>query len=1729
MSDIEVQNQNNKIEEFKKHIKRAIFLNAHEEQYFNAVPDSVFEKILEKNFDDNLEFAKRVLMNKFDDIEKIDKQKTAAQHKKITNLGIATDSLLKSIQNKEQIVFITDFDNDGSLAQSIINTYLKIDTDAAKNTVVEYAQALGQERGISLAIVEKIIKNKGIDTSKPFTIVTADNGINSRSAQLAIQTKYENCKLIITDHHMPDTDSVVLENDKTIIVNPKYEPTPFFEQNNISGAHTMGVLLKSLLEARFEPNMLNMIYSNELKVIDKLCAVSNMLDYVDTAPADKPFEQYIIKQFLELQPLLNVNTSISKLITGEVSLDAIKAIKDKINDFDADVVYEATKEIHRQNVVAKALLSMYEQYEKLPSFEKKEKTAKTIAQDLVLALDANETYDFSKGVNNNYIEQLRPIIFSLSADEQKSPYLEELKDLAVNVFKSVRMQEGKIIREIRRGDVITSIRGKNSVINYADEHILSIFNRRFLIKAYNEQNNGMMITLDSIGKERVSGSLRCLYDASEIFLQKASLEKKLDVKIEVLGHERAAGFIVTAKNGTEITNETLEKINEFIDKRIEKLAKKQRKTHDELILIDLATISTLDKINKVVRGNVAHFERIPAAIKLNKDTVVTEAKTDKQLTLEEIVSQRRYGYIPIKTSFADEAVIVPVEALRSVVENDYEDYLSLNYLDGGIYLVDKVVKANEVKSVIDITAKNTQTELIAEHFEKYYKDNDVVHMTRTDIMNQPVFKYSDYGVQNFNKAENYIINILDKSADCDSLTVLDVEANGLGKAKLINIGTMTYSIDEASGKRVNLKEFSDGLFETRNGINYYLNAEEIKELQKLSTKNFENLSVNEKSNVLIKSNGNRKTYYIVPENKKNKPRGKKLGGLKYEVVNNFAYDDENTVVYNRQIKAEARNFLVKGDDVRVPQEMTNLTGLTTDLTRRFGKNIEEVDAKIAHLFAKEPSIVGAHNTPYDFGIISANLPLTFQVMTGRVKNEQEVLEKINAYASDDEKLTKLNTKVQLFDTARLAKEQKFAYDNTDVAEIEGVPELKGIYFYNSPFSDYCLTKFLIDDKKEGHYPDRTGRYLLKRSIDDLGIVSYSVIDKKENSSFSIQFNEEQKAEVQERIQQKFELYNADVGGGIVSKHNNDIICSVLQKGEAAVTKDTMSLLALLKNKKMPDVAIKYSVEKIYEQLIVRNILLSDEKFDIKHVEINENKYPSLVRFKDELLSFEDNYMFNRTPDDNLANFMLVQNDKRSKKEEDYLLPSKELSNYVIEFLNINKDIQNKFSDAWVYKRVLEFLNKPQSNITNNFLELINYHTQLPENIIEKACKDISDFAKKFKLKSVHFGETHVNGIVNLPDEHGNYPDAQSDTTLESIINFLSLAQNNSYDRFNSSINVSEFEQNIVDASLIAAKAINATPAVNSHSFKQLENISERDYDNSELVQKVVDKVDEMTTQIDESVLKINLPILPTDSSIYMATKPGICIDKEQLDEDIKTLNKVVSFAVMHNNMKNMSLSESAFEALNDMFEENVKFIEEAKEDLAKRYGCISFSRRDYYAKQLIDLVDDALKYADSTSTVEKALKKFTSAPIRKSLDTEGVKIVKAVFNECVSKYAQYHASNSSNDKYTDFKIVAGQLEDAIDALEQLKESTPSSLEKYIKGESVGITQQSKSLFDDAFLGTLSEITKTTPSKTFLQSPTTYVATAIDERVQENGLYLVDYSYKQDELEKTKKKTKRLHP
>lgn len=1632
MDNIANKISDNNLEEFKKLVRKSIFLDHKNSFYFDSIPNSMWKKIFNINFGGNWNYAQRVLLRKFKDIESIDTARVDKEKYKIFNLSKCTDIMIDFVENNKPIIFLTDYDNDGSLSQSVINEFLKIDNEAEKISQVHYASSTKENpsRGFTLELLNKIIDINNINTEEEFLIVTADNGINSLVEQKRIEQNYPKAKIIVTDHHNPDSELCVQENENLTIFNPHYKPTQFFTTFNISGATTIATLLLNVLNKRFEENYLSQFKSN-IDNIKKLSKVSNLLDYVATDPADKPEKDYIVSKFLSLQPLLNVTNSVSKMINQDLSAKTIKSLLKKIPNINLDVLNNEIKNIKSQNQISKILLSIYNNNKTTdveknkpvkiddtkdpePILDTNNKSVYKVFErknkdylDLLFLKELNEPKNYFEEdvINNNYIEQLRPLVFGITADDSKNSFMESLCNRMIQVFDSIQASEKKIANELRKGDVITKSKLKNSVISYADENILSIFNRKFLNKVYNDENLGFSLTLDSVNKSRVSGSFRSLYNISSILKDKSKLEQELNIKIETPGHERAAGFIITSTNPKEnpITKRVIDKVNSHINSSIEKIKKEDVLIKRDYLLTDLSAIKIINDINIAVRGNVSNFEYINPILKITKDTVWQDSYSTKQYSMDEIIQEKKYGYIQINIDFSGNTVIIPVELIRKMVANNYEDYLSLGFLDGGVFMADKIIYHKDISNIIDIRDKNDKTLEIDKVFEKDFKNTNIVHLSRDQIQDNPFFKYHDYGRLNFDLFEKLVIGIID-SNNIDMLSIFDVEAGGFANAKLMNLGSMNYFINPQSGNTKDAKEFFDNFYSTQRGDDFLLTEEQISELVLLSSEDVEHMSDDVKKMLLIKSNVsaldfylsnavsdedsfvNKKTisYYYHPLmnelSKKNKP-------LPFGVVKNYIYDPTNDLVkYNREIQAEMLAFLVKDDDFKVSQEMTNLTGITQKLLDKHGKYTEDVDTLFSSYYSNKEILFGAHNTPYDARVLRANCPQIYSLLKSNM----------------------------IYDSALFSKTERLSYDDVYIStfdDIDGIPN--NIAFYNNSFSDFNLSAF-IEEGKNNYYPDRTGNYLL--SIEN---GEYFLVDKITHDINKIEATKE-------------ELLN------------NMITASI------------------------PINNVKYSVEKLSEQWMIHSLLLSDEKFNIQHVDLNDPTFKSLKQFESQLIFFQDNYHFDTNPQKNIYNFfdyyinlgLLSFNEKQQELFKDVFVPK---------FLSLNKSIQQKFSDAWIYKAVLSI--KDPSNyeeITNDLIDLINVQTAIPKDKITTIFKDSIAFKKKHKIEHILHHEGHING----PWEG----DFKGDVAFEDKLT-LSLLGQRFYDPYNHSISkaIHIFNKFAVQAKtdFNIADLLSYDLPQDSYSYRQ--GLLYKRTIHSSMINNIQSREIELQKKSDNPtpiVFKLEKNVLPQNTFVCAIPHNNAIISREQIEEDSKKL----SFILVNEQIKHSLHNTSQEEAVSSfsILEANDSTCLEYKKDLAKRYRYVEFNRKIYQIKTLLTALEKTLK---SGVFDEKKRKKDYAVEY---LGIDGINLVESLFNSYIELCSK-HPETEFNQ--TNIKATKNHFADIKSFISKYPDWYTPSLEKALEDKTIKINTF-KELSEPSFLNNI-DILKEKPVKVLL--------------------------------------------
>jgi len=1427
------------LEKFKKSLEKSLILDHAEKELFHKIPDSYWETIFSKNFNSDVKLADRILFNEFDQVEDVDVPKLDKEKLKIENLEKATNMFVDFVKSEQKIVFITDNDNDGSLSQAGIIEFLKaLNVDEKENIHVEYAQAISgnKNRGFTVDLVDLFVKEQGLAKNEKFLVVTADNGINSYEEQKKIQDKYPNAHIIITDHHQPDKKEVIKENDKTVIFNPKYKPTPFFKKKNISGANTAIVLLQNIVRNLYPEYDNNSV---EFKNMNEIGRIANMLDYVDTDIGDKPLRNYIIEKAGKIGTLLNVNNSLNKLITGELKTSVIDTLNANIPDLDVKQLKEQVDNIKRQNIMAAKLLNVFRKYDAESDKLKKEDFYDILAVELEYA-----EQDFA-GINPNYIEQLRPLIYNFSFIDNKNVFQNQLNETMLEVFEEIRSAERNLFIEIRKGKVMHAEKLENSTILYpVDADITKVFNRKFLGKAYNEENNGFLMILDNIEKTRVSGSFRSLYKIQDILENVSPLEKALKIKIEFMGHDHAAGFFITKTDETDISPKIITEVNKYISGRIDELKKAEQTSEATYVVSDLDSLAIIDKINRKVKGNLSNMASINPIVKFNNNTYLTDSRSSVQYSLQQLVKEKQYGYVSVKMNFDDDTIIMPTELLRKIVDGNFKDYIKISYMDDGVFMATNVIEQAKVKNTVKVTRGNEEREDLLNYFkDRFMNNNHEVNLTYDMIRDIPYFKNNSFGDMEFSRFENLVIRIIE-SMDADVLAVIDTEGTGLGKApKCLNLGALNLEVDKDSGQKINLEDFQNSYFKTLHGMRYLLTEKEQGELIELTQEQAESLSFEDKKLLLEKDVDD--TFYMHnPKNSKNKNKFEKI-------LNNYKKID-NEVQINRKIKGSVYSYLINDTDFKLPQEIIALTGISNRMLNAAGKRTHVVDDEFTKKYEGKRVIFQAHNLPYDLGVIEANMPKLFNKMEDSV----------------------------LSDSAIFSRRMKLAYDKIKVASL---PEIKTIHFYCSNFSDTSLIKFVEKAEKDanfsGIFPDRTGKNLLK--ISD-GVVS--LIDKESNNEY------------------KLEIKVKDIRDELII-------------GE------------------LPNSGIKYSVEQLSLHETVRNILLSKEAFKIKKVDVPD----SLSHLSKEMNYFMENYHFDSTPNENFGHFIEYvgfENEDIYRAEDDIVALAET-------FLNKNKEIQTKFADSWVYKKVLTLFDPEKGKISDDTIDILAYQTDLPRDKVKIVLKDALDYKEKFSLDHTLVHEVHNNIVY---DKEG-----LGDVMVEAVLTLKRLADTN----YNSYMHDSEYA-----VKLFVSNALKTTSqhiqrkmkdlALDSYSAKQARAYKRR------VKSDFVDQVN--TTALDLVKFKLEIDILPPDTSVYGVPK------KELKIEDIDTLSEKLSFVLKNeqllNSLKKAKIAPEAIESIKLMLERNIPKCLEYKKEIMESLETVYFDRKDSEMKKITSMMFD---------------------------------------------------------------------------------------------------------------------------------------------------------------------------
>lgn len=189
----------------------------------------------------------------------------------LPNADKAAKRLADAIKHGERIVVVGDYDADGATATALMMQFL-----TALDADVHFAIPNRQLHGYGLSthfLTEAVLP------LAPKLIVTVDNGIKSHDA-IAL-AKSHDIVVIITDHHLPDTNNIeACEHlpDADVIVNPNISPTAK-GLTNLAGVGVAFYVLLALRRALSEQKHAAIGDINMGDLLD-LVAIGTMADCV---------------------------------------------------------------------------------------------------------------------------------------------------------------------------------------------------------------------------------------------------------------------------------------------------------------------------------------------------------------------------------------------------------------------------------------------------------------------------------------------------------------------------------------------------------------------------------------------------------------------------------------------------------------------------------------------------------------------------------------------------------------------------------------------------------------------------------------------------------------------------------------------------------------------------------------------------------------------------------------------------------------------------------------------------------------------------------------------------------------------------------------------------------------------------------------------------------------------------------------------------------------------------------------------------------------------------------------------------------------------------------------------------------------------------------------------------------------------------------------------------------
>ena len=497
-------------------------------------------------------------------------KKLIHSYKSIPNLTKSLKILDIFIQNNSNIYIFTDNDNDGTISYTMSSLFVS-SLNIKNNIKINYISKNKDTVGISLSNIKDIVKNKEEDA----LIVIIDSGTNSNKEIKEIKKEYPNLEFLIIDHHIPSSSNNTIEDNSTMIINPKLNKDNSHYDTNLSGSALFYIILEHL--TNYNPNLISdkeIFLSNTLK----LGKIANLLDSANSnfLLLPKPKE---ISDLLTFAKTLNIINNILPFITHNN-----KDFYRRMNFSNFETVIKDMTNLNKQAFTLISLLSNNKE--------------ETIFKTEYNYLNDVKPYLFLNFIINNkeFNIRVRNILNLLTKIE---------KVLKRNIYNN----KNKFIEEFSNNN-FKIIKIKNTLDFFVP--------LKFLNKIFFEDKKIRLALYHDISSNTIQGNIISKSNISDILNEK-ELSFIFNSGFTITGHDNVAGILIKNKSYNDLDNIIAileEKFNLYFENI--KDSKISNSSQDNITISQNNNIIETDRVNNITSPLIFSFsENINIVKKLN--------------------------------------------------------------------------------------------------------------------------------------------------------------------------------------------------------------------------------------------------------------------------------------------------------------------------------------------------------------------------------------------------------------------------------------------------------------------------------------------------------------------------------------------------------------------------------------------------------------------------------------------------------------------------------------------------------------------------------------------------------------------------------------------------------------------------------------------------------------------------------------------------------------------------------------------------------------------------------------------------------------------------------------------------------------------------------------------------------------------------------------------------------